>query len=87
MFNESLRQMLLAAPDSQLDASMFPLIQSWHQPPTALQILEVLDKCVFSSLASGFVITLLEMLYEDALKTKGLNRDTVEAQATWRKNW
>ena len=56
---KALKEALLKAPDSQLDACMFPLIEKWDDNPTALQILEVLDECIYSALASGFVIVLL----------------------------
>ena len=50
---KALKEALLKAPDSQLDACMFPLIEKWDDNPTALQILEVLDECIYSALASG----------------------------------
>lgn len=80
-----LKEMLLQAPDTQLDHSMFPLIEQWSEPnPTALQVLEVLDKCVFSSLASRFTISLLQHLFDAALKTEGKTEAEVVQRATWR---
>jgi len=75
---------LLTAPDSQLDESMKPLIKKWSNPPTALQILEVLDKCIYASLASGFVVTLLQMAYEALCKNENTTHDDVVKLATWR---
>ena len=79
-----LKELLLQAPDTQLDASMFPLIEKWSDPETALQVLEVLDKCIFCSLASGFTVTLLQHLYDAALKRENTTNEEVSKQATWR---
>lgn len=75
---------LLKAPDSQLDACMKPLIEKWGNPPTALQILEVTDHCIHGSLASGFVVALLQTLYDMQCKAEGTTHAEVVKQATWR---
>jgi hypothetical protein len=75
---------LLTAPDSQLDAQMKPLIQKWNDPPTALQILEVLDYCIHGSLASGFVVALLQTIYDMACKVEGATHEEVAKLAIWR---
>jgi hypothetical protein len=77
-------EMLLEAPDSQLDSSVFPLIEGWDNPPTSLQILEVLDKCVYYGLASGFVIDILDTLLNDRLEDEGKTLHDIEELATWR---
>jgi hypothetical protein len=83
--SSELKQLLLAAPDTQLDAQMLPLIEKWDEPnPTSLQILEVLDQCIFASLASGFVVSLLQTLYDAALKNEGRTHEQNEPLATWR---
>lgn len=64
MFND-LKGMLLTAPDTQLDACVFPYIT---KAKTADDIKEILDMCAFSALASGFVMTLLDQCWEDAKK-------------------
>ena len=74
----------LEAPDEQLDASMKPLIEKWSDPPTSLEILEVLDKCIFSSLASGLVVTALQMFYNRALQAEGKTHEDNVPLATWR---
>ena len=79
-----LKQMLLTAPDGQLDASMFPLIEKWNDEPTALQILEVLDHCVYSALASGFVMVLLESMLDIAMKQENTTHEQLVENATWR---
>ena len=78
------KEALLKAPDSQLDSSMFPLIEKWDDEPTPIQILEVLDKCIFASLASGFTIVLLENLLDMALKREKTTLEEVVKLATWR---
>lgn len=81
----NIKQHLLQAPESQLDSSMFALIEGWDDDPTSLQVLEVLDKCVHASLASGFVIKLLETLYDTALKREEKTHKDNVPLATWRK--
>ena len=82
---ESVVPLLLSAPDSQIDKVVFPLIEKWTKPiPKAIEILEVLDKCIYSSLSSGFVINVLETLYVEALKVEGSANADVAKLATWR---
>ena len=81
----SIRDSLLEAPTDQLDASVFPLIEKWNDEPTALQVLEVLDRCVYAGLASGFVIVLFENLLAMALKQENTTKEEVIKLATWRK--
>lgn len=81
-----LKTILLSAPDSQLDASMFPLISKWDEPePTSIQVLEVLDHCINGSLASGFIVTFLQTLYDIALKREGKTHQDNVPLAKWRK--
>lgn len=75
---------LLTAPDSQLDGVVRPFIEKWKAPPKAAEVLEVLDLCIHDSLASGLVIKLLHMLYDEACKAEGTTHDEVAATATWR---
>ncbi len=77
---------LLQAPDTQLGAGMRPLIEKWSETPTAIQILEVLDHCIHGSLASGFVVTLLQTLYDDACKHEGTSHEELLKHATWRQS-
>lgn len=82
--SKSMKTLLLLAPDSQLDAQMKPLIEQWSDPPTSLQILEVVDHCIHASLASGFVVSALQALYEAALKNEGIKHEDNVPKATWR---
>ena len=75
---------LLEMPDSQIDASMQKLIRSWAEPPKAIEVLEVLDKCIYSSLASGLVINVLQMLYDTRCQEEGTTHEECAKKATWR---
>jgi hypothetical protein len=75
---------LLDAPDSQLDAAMKPLIEKWADPATPTQILEVLDHCIHGSLASGFVVSLLQIMYDMSCKYHNTTHEEVVKTATWR---
>lgn len=79
-----LKSLLLVAPDSQLDASVKPLIESWSSPPTPLELLEVIDLCVHASLATGFVVTVLQNEYETACKRENVTHEDVLKFAHWR---
>lgn len=76
---------LLKAPDHQLDAQMKPLIEKWTEPPTALQVLEVLDFCIHGALASGFMVAVLQALYDIRCKAENTTHEEVEKLAEWRK--
>lgn len=83
---KELTQLLLQAPDSQLDSSVKPLIEKWSNPPTALQILEVADKVVYGSLGSDFTVQVLNVVLEDAISREQTTLSEVVKQATWRDN-
>jgi hypothetical protein len=78
----------MAAPATEIDPSMLPLIAKWDSPmPTALQVLEVLDICIYSALASSFAISALQSTYEGCLKIEGSTHEDVVKHATnWRNN-
>lgn len=81
---EDLKKVLLAAPSNQLDDSVKPLLEAWDDPPTPLQVLEVVDKCVRSALASGFALSTLQGVYEMVCRHNGVTHEEVVKQATWR---
>lgn len=80
------KEVFLTAPDHQLDAQMKALVEKWSEPPTAIQILEVLDHCIHGALASGLVVKLLQMFYSDTLKAEGKTHEDMVKLATWRNN-
>ena len=77
-------QLLIEAPDHELDAQAVEIIKTWGEKPTALQILEVLDKCVYCAWASGFTMQVLNVLYDAALKNEGKTHEDLVPLATWR---
>lgn len=77
-------EFLLKASDSQLDAKMKLYIERWNILPSALQVLEVLDHCINGSLASGFVVKLLQIIYDNRCKAEGTTHDEVAKLAPWR---
>lgn len=79
-----LKALLLEAPDDQLDHSMFPLIEAWDAEPKAIQILEVLDKCIYYALASGFAVKALQVMLDYAMTNEGTTLDQLEPLAVWR---
>lgn len=81
---QEIKAHLLEASDRQFDASLKPRVEKWDEPPTPLQILEVLDQCVHCALASGFVVNLLGIMYDQRLKETGLSNDEVVKYAVWR---
>lgn len=80
-----LKSLLLQAPDGQLDSSLFPLIEEWSDPPKAIEILEVLDKVIYSSLGSGFTVNVLQLVYNETLQKEGKTHDEMIPLAVWRK--
>lgn len=85
MAEESLKSCLLAFSDDILDASMKPLIEKWVEPPTSLQVLEVLDHCIYAVLASSFIISCLQVFYNSRLKEEGRTHEQNIPDAIWRK--
>ncbi len=81
---KDVRELLCAGSDDQLDAAVHPMIRAWDDPATALQILEVLDLVIHDALGSGFVVRVLEALYEVACKREGVTHEQVAAIAPWR---
>lgn len=78
------KKILLTAPDTQLDASMKSLIEEWSDPPTPIQVLEVLDHCIHGALASGMVVTMLQMMYKETCEKANTSHEEVVKSASWR---
>jgi hypothetical protein len=81
-----LKQLLLLAPKGHIDASAQKTIKEWSKYPKAIQILKTLDTCVHSGLTQGFVINVLEQMFNKALKKEKTTYEAVVKEATWRKN-
>lgn len=84
---KELAEILLAAPEHEnglFDVSMKPRVRAWSDPPKAVEILEVLDLCINGALASGVVIGLLRLGYQQACATEGVTHAQLLPLATWR---
>lgn len=87
MANENLfelRKLFLDAPESQIDPSLVELIKKWDDHPTALQILEVLDKAIFWGAASGFVVSSLRIMLGAAMTEEDVTLEQLAEKAVWR---
>ncbi len=82
---DSIKSVLLAAPVSQFDEVMHPFVQKWDDPPTSLQLLEVLDLCILCAHGSDLVITLLQTVYDETLQREQKKHEDNVPLATWRK--
>jgi hypothetical protein len=80
-----IKEILLKVPDDALDKSMSLLVANWNDPPTAIQILEVLDYCILGSLTTGMVVLVLQNEYNNALDREQTTHEEVVKLATWRK--
>ena len=79
-----LKQLILEAPENHLDRSMIPLIEKWDEHPRAIQILEVVDKCIYYGLASDFVVASLQVMLEAAMINEQTTLEQLEQLAVWR---
>jgi hypothetical protein len=81
---DKIKKMLLMAPTGQLDPGVFPLIEAWDVPPTSIQVLQVIDWCIYEALASDFTLRLLQTLYDMALMREGRKHEDNIPLASWR---
>lgn len=79
-----IKELLLDAPDGQLDKSARDSILTWSDPPRALEILRTLDECAYAALASGFAMNVLGILLDLRMKEESITRAELEKQAVWR---
>ena len=79
-----LKQLLLDAPEDQIDAGARQSIATWSEPPKALEIFRTLDECVYSAMTSGFVVQVLETMLVVQSKEENLTRAQLEELAIWR---
>ena len=79
-----LKQLLLDAPEDQIDAGARQSIATWSEPPKALEIFRTLDECVYGAMASGFVVQVLATMLVVQSKEENLTRTQLEELAIWR---
>ena len=79
-----LKQLLIDAPEDQIDAGARQSIATWSEPPKALEIFRTLDECVYGAMTSGFVVQVLETMLVVQSKEENLTRAQLEELAIWR---
>ena len=76
---------LLGCSEDQPNPAMKTKMEGWTDDPSSLQILEVLNRCIHASLASGFVVSVLQWMYDSTLKQENKTHEDNVPLATWRK--
>lgn len=83
---DSLKSLLLIAPEGHIDPSVMDLIRMWDEPlPTAANVLETLDAAVYCGGASKFVMGVLNGCFESRIAAENTSYAAVVDGATWRK--
>ena len=81
----TIKEMFLAAPSGQIDPSVLPLIAEWDDEPTSLQVLKVIDVCIYGGAASGVAVGLLQGLYSQLCSKENITHEHNVPLAVWRK--
>lgn len=81
-----MKDILLTAPENELDKAARDMITKWSLEPTPLEVLETLDACIYRALASDFVVSVLQIYYTLVCDKHKTTHDEVVKNATWRKN-
>lgn len=69
---QSLIDTLLEAPASHMDEFVKDDIRKWGSDPTPFQILETLDKVVWASGASDFVVGVMDIILREKIEHVGM---------------
>lgn len=79
------KEIWLEAPVEQMAGVIKNIIrEKWDDEPSAIQILEVVDHCVYWGASSDFVVTALNAYMHIALKNEGKTYEQLVTEATWR---
>lgn len=81
---QSLKQHFLSAPAAMLDPALLPIVVRWDDPPTSIQLLELLDHCVHTGGAPRFVIMAIESVMLTTMKAEGVTSEDLLPRAVWR---
>lgn len=89
MKSQTLKHLLLKAPDNHLAESLKPMIRTWPEgrEPDPIQILELLDQCVGeggTEFISRFTLHYLKKAYVIRCAEEGTSHERCVEQATWR---
>ena len=82
--HSELKELMLQAPEGQIDPSILPTIEKWSDPIKAVEILETLDRAVFCGGASDFAMQVFNILLDEAIAEEGTEYADVVARAVWR---
>ena len=76
----------LEAPEGHMDASMKPKFKALaeNHDRKAVDLLRLLDECVYGSLCSDFSVYVLDATWQAMLKKEGKTKAQGLAEATWR---
>jgi len=81
----TVKGVVLEVSDDEIDASIKAQIEKeWDEEPTALQVLKVLDKMIFTAGASTFYLVALHGLMSNRLKEEDKTYEELVEEATWR---
>lgn len=74
--------------DNELDPKVMEKVNAWSDPPKSIEVLEVLDLCIYYDLASSFVVSVLQVIYRDLCAIEGVTHEMNSAIADqrWRKD-
>lgn len=78
-------KILCSVSDREMDPRAKALIRKWADPPRALEILQVLDACVYAALTSDFWVKAMDIMLNEACEREKVTRADLLAQATWRR--
>jgi hypothetical protein len=78
--------LLKVAPSNHLDPIALAKINIWDDMPSSIQVLEVLDMCIYGSLGSALTVAVLQALYDMLLKMENITHEDNLQFATWRNN-
>lgn len=80
-----LHDILLRAPESELNKKARNSVLAWSKPPKAIEVLHTLNQCVQGRLASGLAVKVLQVLLDDQMLAEKVTRDELLEQNVWRK--
>ena len=81
---KNLKDILLSYFTESFNQSLREKIELWENPPKAIQILEILDECIYGALATGSIIIILEASLKNAMNKENTNLEELLKSATWR---
>jgi hypothetical protein len=85
---EEFLNILLTAPDSQLDKRIVDRLKAARNLPKdefKQEVMHCIDDCVYGSLCSGFILQTLHILHEHFLG--GKQEDFTDENCPWRKEY